>query len=149
MPTIFAPVATARLLNPDGTASSQLLLFLNELLNRVGGPTGGIYSKINVNAGTILWDLSSAPIAVVVLANGVNTLLTPVNQVAGNLFPYRLTVIQPSSGAAGTLLWPKPPFLFPGGVTPTLSTANNAIDDLWFTSDGKNIHLCVEALNQS
>ena len=83
----------------------------------------------------------------VVLTNGVNVLVPPLNLVAGLL--YRLTIAQPASGAAGTISWPKPPFLFPGGVLPTLSAANNALDELIFDSDGTNLKLVVQALNFS
>lgn len=147
MGSIFNPVATSKIVNPDGTANSQLILFLNELLQRVGGQTGGIYSKLTVNSNAFLWDLNSEPIAFVTLANGANV-LTTVNQVGGNFFPYRITVIQPAAGAAGTITWPAN-FLFPGGVPPVMSTANNAIDLFSYVSDGTNMYLIIEGLNYS
>lgn len=147
MSTIFAPVATAKIVNPDGTASSQLILYLNGLMNRVGGNTGGVYSKLAVNSNTVLWDFNASPIAFVTLESGAN-ILTTVNQVGGTLYPYRLTIIQPSSGGAGTITWPAN-FLFPGGVAPTLSAANNAIDMLCFVSDGTNLYLIIEGINYS
>lgn len=124
-----------------------MILFLNELLGRVGGTTGGIYSSISSTGGAVIWDLSTAPIGVVVLQNGAN-ILTTLNQVAGFIFPYRLTVIQPSSGAAGTINYPAY-FRFPGGVAPTLSAANNAIDIFLYISDGTNVYLIAEGLNYS
>ena len=147
MSTIFPPVQTAPLVNPDGTGTSQLLLFLNQFLSRTGGVTGGTYTGLTVNSGTIIWTLAANPVAVVTLANGSN-ILTTVGQVAGTPAPYRLTIIQPSSGSAGTITWPAY-FVFPGGVTPTLSTGNNAVDLLSFVSDGTNMYLYTEGLNYS
>lgn len=144
MPTIFPPVQSAKLVNPDGTGTSQLLLFLNQFLIRGGGITGGTYTKLTVESGDLIWDLDAAPVAFVTLANGVNA-LSVLNLVAGAP-PYRITLIQPASGAAGTLTYPAN-FFFPGGVAPTLSTGNNAVDQLWFTSDGTNVYLNVENLN--
>lgn len=120
---------------------------MDGLLARVGGITGGSYGQLSNTAGQIFWDLNSNPVAVVTLQNGVNILGFPVNIVAGLL--YRLTLIQPASGAPGTISWPKPPFLFPGGIVPTLSTPNSAFDELIFDSDGTNMKLVVEALNFS
>lgn len=149
MSDIFAPVQTAKITNSDGTATSQLLLYLNQIQQRIGGVTGGIYQSLKVTANTFLWNLNGAPIAVVVLGNGANILPAPISQVAGNIYPYRLTVIQPPSGAAGTIVWPRPPMVFPGGVAPTLSAANNAIDMFEFVSDGTNLYLTVQGLNYS
>lgn len=146
--TIFAPVQTAPLVNPDGTGTSQLLLFLNQFLGRTGGVTGGSYSKLTVTSGDIIWDLGANPIAAVQLQSGTNILTQPLNMVAGAP-PYRLTVVQPSSGAAGTITWPNPPAVFPGGVAPTLSTGNNAVDMFSFVSDGTNLYLVTEGLNYS
>lgn len=114
---------------------------------RVGGLTGGTYNKLSVVASTIVWDLNQAPVAVVTLTNGVNTLSPPINIVAGLL--YRLTIIQPSGGAAGTISWPKPPMVFPGGVAPVLSLTNNAFDEVIFDSDGTNMKEVVFAKNFS
>lgn len=135
---------TAKLINPDGTGTSQLLLFLNQFLIRSGGITGGTYAKLTVESGDLIWDFNAAPVAFVTLANGVNA-LSALNLVAGAP-PYRITLIQPASGAAGTLTYPAN-FFFPGGVAPTLSTGNNAVDILTFTSDGTNIYLMTEGLN--
>jgi hypothetical protein len=136
---------TYKLVNPDGTYTPEFKRYLDLLLTRVGGLTGGVY--VGLSNGTIVWDLNAAPTAHVTLANGVNTMGTPTNLIAGGL--YRITVIQPSAGAAGTINWPDPPFIFPGGVTPVLSLANNAIDEIWFSSDGTNIKECVFAKNFS
>ena len=91
--------------------------------------------------------LERPPQASVTLANGANVMSPPLKLVAGAT--YKLVVIQPKTGASGTITWPDPPFRFPGHVTPTLSTANTALDILWFMSDGANMFLCVEALNLS
>ena len=142
--TIFAPIQTAPMVNPDGTATTQLLLLLNQLLNRVGGTTGGQYSVLTVVSSAVVWNLSANPIASVQLTNGLNT-LTITAPVAGAP-PYRLTVVQPSSGASGTISWPSN-MVFPGGVAPTLSTANNAVDLFSYVYDGTNIYLMTEGLN--
>lgn len=119
----------------------------DQIFGRIGGITGGTYTALNNTAGTITWDLNAAPVAVVTLTNGTNTLSTPLNLVAG--LRYSLTIIQPSSGAAGTISWPKPPMVFPGGAAPTLSTANNAFDECIFDCDGTNMKMVVFAKNFS
>ena len=119
----------------------------DQLLARVGGLTGGTYTKLAVSSGTFVWDLNQAPVAVVTLTNGANILTPPLNMVAGLM--YRLTIIQPSSGAAGTITWPKPPMVFPGGAAPSLSAANNAFDEVVFDCDGTNMKEIVFAKNFS
>lgn len=147
MSTILPLTQTATLVNEDRTYTPQFKRYLDDLLARSGGLTGGSYNALQVGSGTFLWDLNQSPVAVVTLTNGTNILSPPLNQVAGLI--YRLTIIQPSSGSAGTISWPRPPFLFPGAVTPTLSSANNAVDELWFSSDGTHMKLMVESLNLS
>lgn len=121
--------------------------YMDSLLARLGGITGGSYSALTVSSGTFLWDLNSAPVAVVTLTNGTNTLSSPLNLVAG--LSYSLTVIQPVSGAAGTISWPKPPFVFPGGTPPSLSVTNSAFDEVKFDCDGTNMKMVVFAKNFS
>lgn len=145
MTQILPLTQTAKLVNTDGTFTPQFKIYLDNLLGRVGGISGGTYTALPVQSGVITWDLNASPVAVVSLGNGVNILAPPLNMVAGLL--YRLTIIQPASGAAGTISWPKPPFLFPGAVVPTLSTAHNAVDELVFDCDGTNMKLIVEAIN--
>lgn len=145
--SIFMPTATTKLVNADGTPVGLWILLFNQLLNRAGGSTGGIYSKLIVTSSAFTWNLTSSPVSFVTLTNGANT-LTATGQVAGNFTIYRLTVIQPSSGAAGTISWPAN-FFFAGGINPTLSSANNAIDQLQFVSDGQNIYLTGIGLNYS
>lgn len=119
----------------------------DQILQRLGGITGGIYNKLTVNAGSIFWDLNSSPNAELTLTSGTNVMDTPINIVAG--LTYNLIVVQPSSGANGVISWPDPPFRFAGGVPPTLSTANNEIDYLSFFSDGTNIYHTVFGKNYS
>lgn len=119
----------------------------DQILARIGGLTGGTYSVISSANNDIIWDLNQTPVAAVTLQNGANTLTPPLNIVAGLL--YRLTIIQPASGTAGTINWPKPPFVFPGGVVPSLSTANSAFDECVFDSDGTNMKMIVFAKNFS
>lgn len=148
MSSILPLVQTAQLVTSTGLYTTQFKTFLDSLTQRVGGTTGGTYTQLPVSSGSFLWDLSAAPIAVVQLTNGVNN-LSIVNQVAGFFYPYRLTVVQPSTGASGTVNWPRPPVKFSGGVAPTLSTANNAVDQFWFASDGTNMYMMVEGINFS
>lgn len=147
MSYILPLVQNAQLVDSQGQFTTQFKTYLDSLLQRVGGTTGGTYTSLIETGGIVSWDLNAAPVAVIILANGVNHLGVPTNQVAGLL--YRITFVQPPSGAAGTIVWPKPPMLFPGGVAPALSTGNNDIDEFWFSCDGTNMKLCVEALNLS
>lgn len=140
--------STFAITDSSGRATVYGKRFFDDILTRVGGVAGGILNVLPVTQGAIIWNLEVAPTALVTLGNGAN-ILSVLNQVAGFLNGYRLTVIQPSSGAAGTITWPKPPMLFPGGAAPVLSAANNAIDEFWFSSDGTNLKLCVEAINFS
>lgn len=148
MVDILPLVQTAKLVTPQGNYTVQFKLYLDSIQQRIGGVTGGIYNSLAVNAGAVTWDLNASPIASLVLVSGANV-LTVINQVAGFIFPYRLTVIQPSSGAAGTITWPRPPMVFPGGTAPTLSTGHNAVDFLEFVSDGNNMYQTVSGLNYS
>lgn len=144
--TILPIPQTFKLVDENGSYTVEFKRYLDQVLARIGGITGGSYTQLT-NGTSISWDLDKAPVSVVLLKSGANTLSPPLNMVAGLL--YRLTLVQPASGAAGTMIWPKPPFLFPGGVAPALSSANNAIDECWFSCDGTNLKLCVEALNFS
>ena len=78
------------------------------------------------------------PTAVVVL-KGNRTLSNPLNMVAGLV--YRITVVQDSTGSR-TLSYGSA-FKFPAGTAPTLTTAANAVDEMWFSCDGTNMKLCV------
>jgi hypothetical protein len=117
------------------------------ILARIGGITGGSYTALTVSSLAFNWDLNAAPVAVVTLQSGTNVLSTPLNIVAG--LSYSLTIIQPVSGAAGTISWPKPPFVFPGGIPPSLSSSNSAFDECKFDCDGTNMKMVVFAKNFS
>lgn len=146
--TVILPLAqNAKLVTPDATFTPQFKNYLDSILERSGGVQGGQYSQLANTSGSILWDLNADPAAVVVLQSGVNLLAPPLNIVPGLM--YRLTIVQPETGANGTISFPKPPFLFPGGVVPTLSTGNGALDELVFDSDGTNLKLIIEGLNYS
>ncbi len=134
------------LVTKDGFITVAFKRWTDQILQRCGGITGGTYSPLTVAAGTFLWDLNNAPVAVITLGNGVNTLSPPVGMVAGLM--YRLTIIQPAAGAAGTISWASA-MKFPGGTPPTLSTANGAIDEVIFDSDGTNMKLVVFGKNYS
>lgn len=128
-----------------GFFSPYFKRYMDGILARLGGITGGSYSQLSNTAGSIFWDLNSAPDAVVTLTNGLNTLSPPLNLVAG--LKYFITVIQPASGADGTLSYPGN-FKFPGGVAPTLSTANSAVDMFMYRCDGTNMYLMISAINE-
>jgi hypothetical protein len=119
--------------------------YMDSLLARLGGITGGTYTALANNAGTVIWDLNSAPDAALTLVNGTNTISSPLNLVAG--LKYYITVIQPASGAAGTISYPGN-FKFPGGSAPTLSTANSAVDMFMYRCDGTNLYLMISAINE-
>jgi hypothetical protein len=121
--------------------------YMDSLLARLGGITGGTYSPLAVTLGNIFWDLNATPQANVTLTNGTNIMGQPLNLVAG--LTYKIIIIQPASGVKGTISLPDPPFRFPGGLAPTLSTANGAIDFLEFFCDGTNLYLTTEGLNYS
>lgn len=122
----------------NGYFTSYFKRFMDLLLARVGGIQGGNYAALPNTAGAVLWDLNASPVAVVTLVSGAN-ILTIVNPVAGLVYPYRLTLIQPASGADGTVSWPTT-FKWPAATPPTLSVTNGAVDKLWFDSDGTNMY---------
>jgi hypothetical protein len=114
--------------------------FLDNLLGRVGGITGGSYSKLNPTStgpgtASVLWDLNGSPVGFITLTVP-NTTITTINQVAGGPI-YRLTLIQDAVG--GRLVTWGPEFKWPSGVAPTLSTAANAVDEISWDSDGTNM----------
>lgn len=91
------------------------------------------------DASTITWNAQTAQSAKVLLTSGVGAtraLGAPSNLVDG--FTYILRVQQSSTGS--NALTYNTVYKWPGGVAPTLSTANNAIDILTFTSDGTNMY---------
>lgn len=132
------------LVDKDGYFTVFFKRWADLVLGRIGGITGGTYTQLAVSSGAITWDLNAAPDAAVTLGNGTNTLSPPLNLVAG--LKYFITVIQPSSGTAGTISYPAN-FKFPGGTAPTLSSANSAVDKFMYHCDGVNLYLMVSALN--
>jgi len=87
------------------------------------------------DAATISWDVATAQVAKVTLGDN-RTLGAPTNLVDGGT--YILRVIQDGTGSR-TLAY-NAVFKWPGGTTPTLSTAASAIDILTFISDGTNMY---------
>ncbi|MGH3625869.1 MAG: hypothetical protein ACRDRL_00260 [Sciscionella sp.] len=89
---------------------------------RVYGGAGwreaGMGSTINPVNGSVLHKT---------LASGANTLTSTNTESFARILDIFLQ--QPASGSAGTVTWPATVF-WPGGVTPTLSTANNAVDHI-------------------
>jgi len=95
----------------------------------------GFATATLTDAATISWNLQTQQTAKVTLG-GNRTLGAPTNMVDG--FTYILRVIQDGTGSR-TLAY-NAVFKWPGGATPTLSTAANAIDILTFVSDGTNMY---------
>lgn len=141
MSLIQAIPQTFKLVNDDGYYTTEFKRYLDQVLARIGGVTGGSYQSLT-DAGTINWDLDQKPIAFVVLA-GNRIIANPTNQVAGNLFPYRLTVVQDTTGGR-TLTWGSA-YKWAGGTAPALNTSANAVSELWFSSDGTNMRLVAGA----
>lgn len=88
---------------------------------------------------TQTWDVSVNQMTKVTLTANA-TLSAPTNMVAGGT--YSLRVIQDSTGSR-TLAY-NSVFKWPGGSTPTLSTAPNAIDIITFISDGTNMYGAIQ-----
>lgn len=130
-------ITTFKLADRFGIISTEFKRYLDDILARVGGTSGGFYGQL-VDGATIPWDLNQAPVAVVVLG-GNRTISNPLNQVAGPLTLYRLTLVQDGTGNR-TITWGSD-YKFPAGTAPTLSTAANAVDELLFDSDGTNMKL--------
>lgn len=125
--------STFKFVDSDGYATKEFKTYLDQILARMGGIAGGTYSQIT-DAASIVWDLDQSPVAVVVL--GGNRLLpNPSNMVAGLI--YRLTIVQDATGNR-TITWGSA-FKFPSGSAPALSTAGNAVDEIWFSCDGTNM----------
>jgi hypothetical protein len=138
MSNLLQPLAqTFKLVDSMGYYTAEFKRWLDGILNRTGGVTGGIYGKLAVAGGGIQWDLNAAPIAYVTLtASGLT--INAINLTAGNLYPYRLQLIQDATGSR-TVTWPSY-FKFAGGTKPVLSTGAGDLDELWFSSDGTNLY---------
>lgn len=143
--SLIQPIAqTFKLVDPNGYYTAEFKRYLDLLLARVGGITGGIYNQLTITSGAISWDVNASPNAFVTL-NGTGITITPINLVAGLLNPYRLQLIQDNSGSR-TVTWASV-FKFPGGVKPTLSTGAGALDEFWMSSDGTNMYIVAAAGN--
>lgn len=133
--SVINPVPqTAQLVDQDGLYTVYFKRYLDQQLARTGGITGGIYNELTFGS-SITWDLDQNPIAVVVLTG--NTSIGVINQVAGFIFPYRLTLVQDGTGGR-TVSWGSM-FKWPSATPPTLSSGADAVDELWFSSDGTNM----------
>ena len=141
MTTIAPLTQNSKLVDRLGFISTEFKIFIDQVLSRIGGITGGNLSQLTDGA-TIIWDVDQKPVAFLVLG-GSRFIANPANMVAGLM--YRLTIFQDATGGR-TLSWGSA-YKFPGGSAPTLSTAANAVDELWFTSDGTNMRLITGALN--
>lgn len=135
---------TFKLVDENGYYTAEFKRYLDGLLARVGGITGGTYTQLTLSSGSFLWDLNASPVAYVTL-NGTGIVPGIINPVAGLLYPYRLQLIQGSSGH-NTVTWPAT-VKFANGTPPTLSTAAGALDEIWFSSDGTNLYAVTGALN--
>lgn len=135
-----------RLVDENGFYTPEFKRYLDLFLARVGGITGGTYTKLTPAVSGAIWDLNASPIAYITIT-GTGNIITPINQLAGNLYPYRLQIIQGAGGSA-TINWAaSPQFKFPGGIPVTLSTVAGALDELWMSSDGSNIFIVTGAFN--
>ncbi len=140
MSSILPLPQTFKLVTPEGYYTPEFKRYLDSLLQRTGGISGGTLTQLKISGGASVWDLNAAPIAVLVLTENIS-LGNPLLMVAGNLFPYRLTLVQDGTGGR-TVSWGSA-YKFPSGVPPTLSTGANATDELWFSCDGTNMKACV------
>jgi hypothetical protein len=126
---------TFPLVDKDGFYTTYFKRFLDDLLTRVGGITGGTYNQLKASSAALVWDLANYPVGFIILTDPTTT-ISIVNQVAGAPL-YRLTLIQDATGNR-TVTWGGN-FKFPSAVPPTLSTGANSVDDIVFASDGTNM----------
>lgn len=90
------------------------------------------------DASTITWNLATQQSAKILLTSAIGAtraLGAPSNMVDGGTYILRIT--QSSTGS--NALTYNAVYKWPGGTAPVLSTANNAVDVLTFTSDGTNM----------
>jgi hypothetical protein len=139
--TALAPLTqNFKVVEQTGEPSVEFKTFTDDLIDRSGGISGGKYDQLSIASGVALWDVDRNPIIVVVLTENI-TIPTPSNMVAGFLYPYRITLVQDTVGGR-TVSWGSG-FKFPSAVPPALTAAPNAVDELWFSTDGTNMKLCV------
>lgn len=128
-------LGTASLLNTglaDGDIPTNIQI--NENV-RVFTKAQGVAQTSLTDAANVDWDLDDAPTAQLI-PNGNRVMNAPTNLRTG--FTYVLIVKQPGVGGK-TLDFSDVIFKFPGGVEPTLSTGNNAVDVLTFHCDGSSL----------
>lgn len=126
---------TFPLVDKNGFYTVYFKRFLDNVLQRIGGTTGGVYNNLTITSAAIVWDLNNSPNSAVTL-NVPTTTISAINLVAGAP-PYRITLIQDVVG--GRLVAWASQFKFPSGIAPTLSVGANAVDELAFDSDGTNL----------
>ncbi len=141
MSTIFPVQQTFQLVYKNGFYTPAFKIYLDEVLARMGGIKGGIYTQLTDQA-VLSWDLDKAPVCVVVLGDN-RTLADPTNMIAGYLWPYSITFVK--DGTGNRTITGGGSYKFPGGVAPVLSTAPNATDEFVFDSDGTNMKLIASA----
>jgi hypothetical protein len=133
-----------KLVDQNGFPTVEGLRYFTNLLQRVGGITGGTYTQLRVASGGFIWDLNASPVSYVTL-NATGIVPSIINPVAGLLYPYRLQLIQDGTGSR-TVAWPAT-VKWASGAAPTLSTGAGALDEIWFSSDGTNLYGVTGALN--
>lgn len=143
--SLLQPLAqTFKLVTEQGYYTPEFKRYLDGILARIGGITGGTYTQLSIAGGGFTWDLNASPISYVTL-NGIGIIPTIINPVAGWLYPYRLQLIQDGAGNR-TVTWPAI-VKWQNGIAPTLSTAAGALDEFWFSSDGTNLFNVAAAGN--
>lgn len=112
------------------------------VLGSVNGFTAQQYfvSVALTDASPVTWNANTQQYATLLMTSGIGAtrqLQNPTNLVAGGI--YVLQVTQSSTGTNALTYGAN--YKFPGGVAPTLSVANNAVDVLTFISNGTNMYL--------
>lgn len=143
--------------NPSSTltwSGSFATTFTRTGPTNVTFPTSGTLATLNTNtwvqqqgfalqtltdAATVAWNLQTQQTAIVTLG-GNRAMGTPTNILAG--YTYAVIVVQDATGNR-TLSWPNPPFKWPGGSAPVLSTAANAVDVFTFVAQSTSLLLGV------
>ncbi|QEL19341.1 hypothetical protein [Limnoglobus roseus] len=140
MTTIQPITQTQQLVEQNATVTVEFKRYLDQLLERVGGTKGGSYVGLTEDA-IVIWDVDKKPTAYLLLT-GNRSMADPVNMVPGMPI-LRLTIVQDGVGGH-TLSW-GPSYKFPSGLAPSLSAGGNAVDELWFSTDGTNMKLITGA----
>lgn len=103
-------------------------------------PPGGTSSvqastptRVTASAGAFTVNCTSTSFVIVTLGNGAHTATVTAPTADGTVC--RVKVIQPPSGAAGTVTWPAAVH-WPGAVAPVLTTTNAQYDFVSLVWDG-------------